>query len=296
MDYERDFKGVWIPKHIWLNDNLTITEKAIFAEIDSLDGPNHCYATNEYLSEFCQVSVPTISRAISKLISYGFLEIVSFDGRKRVLKVVNLDSSDFTDSLINLNRETYQNDKADLSNCEFLLYKENNKENNKETPVPASASKNHSNVYKEQAKLTDDLESEKEIVAQKKERKKKSEYEKCQDEINNSEYNFNDELKEVLREHLDMSFHSKDPKRIKSRGNYIQKLRALSQLIKKGNDGVKVVQQSIDRNWNAFYEVKEDYVKKEKLEGVKASNRHIDDLPKEEQERLYREMEENGVW
>ena len=40
MDYierNRDFKGVWIPKDIWLNENLTMLEKVILIEIDSLD-------------------------------------------------------------------------------------------------------------------------------------------------------------------------------------------------------------------------------------------------------------------
>ena len=33
----RDFKGIWIPKDIWLTENLTLQEKVFLAEIDSLD-------------------------------------------------------------------------------------------------------------------------------------------------------------------------------------------------------------------------------------------------------------------
>lgn len=145
---------------------------------------------------------------------------------------------------------------------------------NKETPAPpVSAKKNHSMVYKETKTLRDDLESGKEVAVQKKERKKQTELDKCVAEIDSEEYGFSEDLKELLRDHLNISFHSKDPKRIKSKGNYQQKLRALKQLISKGNDGIKVVQQSIDRQWNAFYEVKEDYHKKDtRLEGVKAGN------------------------
>ena len=33
----RDFKGVWIPKEIWLNPDLTLVEKCLLVEIDSLD-------------------------------------------------------------------------------------------------------------------------------------------------------------------------------------------------------------------------------------------------------------------
>jgi len=82
----RDFKGVWFPKEIWLNKDLTLFEKAILIEIDSLDNGNGCYASNEYLAGFCGCSIKTISSSITKLIDLGYLKLESFDGRKRVLK------------------------------------------------------------------------------------------------------------------------------------------------------------------------------------------------------------------
>jgi hypothetical protein len=33
----RDFKGIWIPKEIWLSKDLTLQEKVFYVEIDSLD-------------------------------------------------------------------------------------------------------------------------------------------------------------------------------------------------------------------------------------------------------------------
>lgn len=85
----RDFKGVWIPKDIWLTEDLTALEKFIFTEIDSLDNDEHCTASNEYLAKFCGCSVKQVSNTISKLIELGFIEIASFDGRQRVMKVCN---------------------------------------------------------------------------------------------------------------------------------------------------------------------------------------------------------------
>jgi len=32
----RDFKGVWIPKEVWINKDLTWMEKLFLVEIDSL--------------------------------------------------------------------------------------------------------------------------------------------------------------------------------------------------------------------------------------------------------------------
>lgn len=86
---DRDFKGVWIPKEIWLNEELTMLEKVIFVEIDSLDGPDHCYASNEYFATFCNCSESKVSKAIKKLKELGMIEEVAFDGRHRKLRVVN---------------------------------------------------------------------------------------------------------------------------------------------------------------------------------------------------------------
>lgn len=86
QDMQRDFKGVWIPKEIWLNENLTMLEKVIYVEIDSLDNEeHHCTAGNEYLANFCGCSESKVSRAIKKLHELGLIEIISFNGRHRKL-------------------------------------------------------------------------------------------------------------------------------------------------------------------------------------------------------------------
>lgn len=84
----RDFKGVWIPKDIWLNTDLTMLEKVIFIEIDSLDNENHCTAGNEYFAEFCNCSESKVSKAIKKLKELNMIEEVSFDGRHRKIRVI----------------------------------------------------------------------------------------------------------------------------------------------------------------------------------------------------------------
>ena len=35
--HERDFKGIWIDRKIWLDNRLNALDKIILAEIDSLD-------------------------------------------------------------------------------------------------------------------------------------------------------------------------------------------------------------------------------------------------------------------
>ena len=87
-EQERDFKGVWIPKTIWLDDRLSALDKVIFTEIDSLSSTDKgCYASNKYIASFCQCSEAKVSKAISKLIEFGYLYVQKFDGRQRFLQV-----------------------------------------------------------------------------------------------------------------------------------------------------------------------------------------------------------------
>ena len=113
----REFKGVWIPKQIWLDERLNMLEKGILTEIDSLDNEeNGCFASNEYIAKFCQCSETKVSTAIKKLIELDYLYVKSFDGRIRILK----------SRLSNFERQTINNLKS-----EFKNFKDNNIINNK---------------------------------------------------------------------------------------------------------------------------------------------------------------------
>ena len=85
----RDFKGVWIPKAIWLNPELSITEKCLLVEIDSLDNDDAkgCFASNEYLAGFIGLSAGRVANMVSDLRKRGFVTQVFFDGRNRGLRV-----------------------------------------------------------------------------------------------------------------------------------------------------------------------------------------------------------------
>lgn len=83
----RNFKGIWIPKDIYLNDDLNWTEKILLIEIDSLDDGNGCFASNKHFSGFLGVSERTITSTISNLKNKGFIKNISFNGRKRIIKI-----------------------------------------------------------------------------------------------------------------------------------------------------------------------------------------------------------------
>nr|DAH78585.1 MAG TPA: hypothetical protein [Caudoviricetes sp.] len=84
---ERDFKGIWIPAEVWLDERLNPLEKVILMEIDSLDcGENGCYASNEYIAGFCQCSESKVAHAVTRLVEFGYVSRKSFDGRQRILQ------------------------------------------------------------------------------------------------------------------------------------------------------------------------------------------------------------------
>lgn len=87
MTQNRDFKGVWIPKAVWLDSRLSALDKVILTEIDSLDqGERGCFASNKHIADFCQCSERKVSESVSQLIKCGYLRVQNFDGRQRELR------------------------------------------------------------------------------------------------------------------------------------------------------------------------------------------------------------------
>jgi Helix-turn-helix domain len=96
----RDFKGIWIPREIWLREDLKPLEKLLWAEIHSLyqRDKGGCYATNEYLAIFLGVTDRYIRDMINHLKTLGFVQEVSFNGRQRVIKAI-LPAEDFGNAI-----------------------------------------------------------------------------------------------------------------------------------------------------------------------------------------------------
>lgn len=93
MEQERAFKGIWIPKEIWLSQDLTMQEKIMLVEIDSLDNESGCFATNKYLADFFGISKTRVSIVLNNLIEKGYLssKIIYKEGTKQILnRVLNI--------------------------------------------------------------------------------------------------------------------------------------------------------------------------------------------------------------
>lgn len=203
--FNRDFKGVWIPKEVWLDNRLSALDKIILTEIDSLDqGEEGCFASNEYIANFCQCSSTKVSTSISKLVDYEYIYVLKFDGRKRHLK----------SRLTKNNIQTLKKCKSDLQNFKHINIdnKTNNNINNKE-------------------------------------RKKKTGY----DEIIDSKISDN-ELKDLIYEFIKMRKMKKKPLTDRALTIQINKLLKLSDDIRIQK---KIVEKSIVKCWDEFYEYKD---------------------------------------
>jgi len=85
----RAFRGIWIPKKIWLDKKLSWIEKLMLVEIDSLstkDGA--CTASNKYFSEFFGISERRVQQVLESLKKKKKVVILKFDGRIRYMKAI----------------------------------------------------------------------------------------------------------------------------------------------------------------------------------------------------------------
>ena len=89
----RDFRGIWIPRHIWLDKNLKPIEKILLAEIESLGGLHDgCFASNQYFADFLDLSKDRTSKLISGLKNKGYITVElsykegSYEVDKRIIK------------------------------------------------------------------------------------------------------------------------------------------------------------------------------------------------------------------
>jgi len=134
----RDFKGIWIPKEIWLDKNLTTNERLLFVEIDSLDNEKGCWASNNYFSDFFDLSKTRVSEIINSLVKKEYITstmIYKEGGKeidKRILKV-NLPHSEKCNTPI---RKSVIPHSEKCNDNNTIINNINNNKNNTEPKVP----------------------------------------------------------------------------------------------------------------------------------------------------------------
>lgn len=254
----RDFKGVWIPKEIWLSKELTALEKFIFTEIYSLDNEEHCTAGNEYFAEFCNCSQSAVTKTIKHLTELGLIEVISFDGRHRQIRVVNF---------------TMQSSKIYEAESENLL--SSNIENN----ITNNIDNNSKELLTTQRSLLEKP-------------KKKNLYQKCVDLIN--DYTENEELRTVLRLYLKMRLEIRDKPMYANMWKGL--LNKLTTLADSDELACQIVQQSLDRGYLSFFNLSTYTSKKSFVDSsaVKHKGFYEDEDYVKKEEELRDERKRNG--
>lgn len=75
-EVHREFRGIWIPREIWLNTDLSFQEKLLLVEIDSLESEEKgCFATNKHFVEFFGLNASRVSQIIQNLFKKGYIKI-----------------------------------------------------------------------------------------------------------------------------------------------------------------------------------------------------------------------------
>lgn len=253
----RDFKGVWISKEIWLDKRLNALDKIILTEIDSLcSDEKGCYASNDYIAEFCQCSKTKVSTAISKLIKLGYLYVYSFDGRQRVLK----------SCLSNFERHPFKKCKAPIQNLKDINIINNKEINNKKV---SKKERGDNKKPRTENLCTDNQCTEnmpqlntKELNTKDiKKVSKACEDEKPAPDKNKSfdsiidDYTENEDLRSELKEHL----KTRKSKKAAMTNRAIElSLEKLDKLSNNDAEKIQIVQNAIMNGWTTFYPLKEE--------------------------------------
>ena len=127
---DRNFKGIWIPKEIWLSENLSILEKILLVEIDSLeDEEKGCFASNKYFADFFKLTNGRISQIINNLNKKKYISIdYEYNGKEIEKRILRINRPPYPEVFNKLNRYLENDDRGVKFSKEGYL--ENAKDNN----------------------------------------------------------------------------------------------------------------------------------------------------------------------
>lgn len=96
MENNRAFKGVWIPADIWLSKKLSLVEKVMLVEIDSLDNEYGCFALNKHFADFFNLSKSRVSQIIKSLEDKKMINVnYQYDGKQIKQRTIRINREGF---------------------------------------------------------------------------------------------------------------------------------------------------------------------------------------------------------
>ena len=127
------FKGVWIPKAVFVLDDLTLHQKIVLSMILSLTSDKPCFATNHYIGEILGIHPNRVSVQLNNLkkLKYLRIDINRDDDTKQILKRLITPTPYLRNRLEGLN-ETVN---TPINDTAKGITKKDNKEDNKHIHV-----------------------------------------------------------------------------------------------------------------------------------------------------------------
>jgi hypothetical protein len=86
------FSGVFVPREVLLDQDISANAKLIFAIIQSLDNERGCFASNEYIGGMVGLSESSVRASIQSLEEKKYVVRYVFDGTSRILKTCTTES------------------------------------------------------------------------------------------------------------------------------------------------------------------------------------------------------------
>lgn len=90
LPYKTDFKGLWMPREIYLRRDINALEKFLWTEIYTLHDREKggCFASEEFFCERLGIQRRNLYKMLKHLKDIGLVEDVHFDGRMKIRKAV----------------------------------------------------------------------------------------------------------------------------------------------------------------------------------------------------------------
>lgn len=123
------FKGVWIPKAVFIIDDLTLHQKIILSIVLNLSSDKPCNATNNYIGEILGIHPTRVSVHLNNLKKLDYLDI--YIDRNKVTKQITKRLITPTPALRNRIEGLSETANTPISETAKGILKKDNKEDNK---------------------------------------------------------------------------------------------------------------------------------------------------------------------
>ena len=236
---ERKSKGIWIPIELWESNELTMQEKLMLVEIDSLDNDHGCFASNKHFAEWFGLSTGRCSQIIKGLESKGYISIEYIREGKEIKKRIIKSNYKYQKVPVKETKEPIKDIKYPIKNTKGGCLE------NDDTPIKKTKDPYLENDEGNNTKSI----NTKDINTRDIEREKKETTNSVIKDFAKGDL----EIEEALLEFKEMREANKNKLTVRSMKLNLNQLEKLS---KSKDEMINIINQSIMKCWKGFFEIK----------------------------------------